>query len=353
MGKQWTLDAYRSLIAENTIEISSPELDDNCPIVTVCITTFNHRKFIEQTLHGILGQETAFPIEVVIGDDCSTDGSLELLKRFHRENPQTLRLLLAKRNLCEIVGMPRCTLLKTLWAARGRYIALCEGDDYWTDPLKLQKQVDILEQNPSCALSFCNLQVLYDDLAHEPHDAYQEAACQPSESRIGVFAHPRKRTTLADLMKGNYIHTPGVLFRNWVSDEGIPEYMAEVRIGDWPLHLSTATRGDLHYSLEVMGVYRVHQGGMWSRRSESEKLLLSLGQYPPLLRSEIFDKGCEVFWLRKVRKQLIRGLKLATTHQERWAFISHVGLPIGGWYAGRLFRRLFLRTRNDLSSAHE
>jgi glycosyltransferase involved in cell wall biosynthesis len=224
----------------------------------------------------------------------------------------------------------------------GKYIALCDGDDYWIDPLKLQKQVDVLEKDPTLSLSFCNLKVVYDDSEQVAHEAYQELAQRRAEGRVAVFAHPRERTALSDLMRGNYVHTPGVLFRNWVREEGLPDYMADVTIGDWPLHLFTATKGDLHYSRDVMGVYRVHNTGMWSRRSEFRKGLMSLGQYPPMFRSDIFGEECKRYWLRKVLKQLRRTFRFAETNGERILLVWRVGIPVlssaGQWWFRSMLR---------------
>lgn len=115
--------------------------------VSALIVTYNHEAYIAQAIEGILMQETDFPIELVIGEDCSTDRTREICLEYQRKHPELIRLLLNEKN---IGMMPN--FVQTLQACRGKYVALCEGDDYWTDPLKLQKQVDFLEENLNISL---------------------------------------------------------------------------------------------------------------------------------------------------------------------------------------------------------
>ena len=111
-------------------------------IVSVLMITYNHENFIREAIDGVLMQKTTFPIELIIGEDCSTDSTRKIVVEYAEKYPDLIRPLLPGSNL----GMMK-NFNKTMEAAKGKYIAICEGDDYWTDPLKLQKQVDILEAN--------------------------------------------------------------------------------------------------------------------------------------------------------------------------------------------------------------
>lgn len=312
------------------VRVTERSLEDGqSPLVTVRCITFNHVEFIEQAIEGFLSQRTTFPVEILIHDDASTDGTADVVRAYQSKYPHLIKTILQTENQTSkgAVGKQfarQCMVEQT----EGEYIALCDGDDHWTDPLKLQKQVSVLERDSTFSMSFCNLRVCYDDSEQKAHDAYQEASHPRADGRITVFAHPRERTSLADLMKGNYVHTPGVVFRNWIRDEGYPDYMADVTIGDWPLHLFTATKGDLHYSRDVMGVYRVHAGGMWSRRTEFRKAMLSLGQYPPLLRSPVFSDDCKRYWIRKVLKSVVTAFRFAETYGQRALLIWRIGIPV-------------------------
>jgi len=120
------------------------------PVVSVCVQTYQHVNYIKDCLDGILMQKTTFPSEILLGEDASTDGTREVCIEYAEKYPKKIRLFLHHRkNNIKINGSPtgRFNFLYNLYSARGKYIAICEGDDYWTDPYKLQKQVDFLDVN--------------------------------------------------------------------------------------------------------------------------------------------------------------------------------------------------------------
>src|SRR5690606_9560707 len=117
--------------------------------VSVWMITYNHCAYIEQALDSVLCQETDFPFEIVIGDDCSTDGTREVLLRYASSNPARIRLILHERNVGMIANQNA-----VFDACSGEFIAMLEGDDYWTDSSKLQRQVDAMRENPECHVSF-------------------------------------------------------------------------------------------------------------------------------------------------------------------------------------------------------
>ena len=270
------------LIASNTEEISSGDFV-NEPVVSVCMITYNHADFIDQALESVLQQQVDFSFGIVIGDDASTDDTLEIIKRYQSKYPDKIEILQSTKNLGG-----RINFIRTLQACRGKYIALLEGDDYWNDPLKMQKQVDFLESHPQCALCFTNVRVEYDSNTLESHLSYAENAKSAQDDYIQIIKTPEPITDINDLVKGNYIHTPGVLFKNWIKAEGLPSYMLDVSIGDWPLHMFTALQGNIHYMPDVMAVYRVHDNGLWSMKSRTQRQHMSLMQYPAMLASKVF-----------------------------------------------------------------
>ncbi|OQX73022.1 MAG: hypothetical protein B6D61_13025 [Bacteroidetes bacterium 4484_249] len=125
------------------------------PLVSVCMITYNHEPFIARTIESVLSQKTDFPFEVVIGEDFSTDGTRKICKKYQERYPQIIKLLNSDKNL----GVNQ-NLIRTLKSCKGKYIATLEGDDYWTDPLKLQKQVDLLETHSKYNLCFTNCSVV-------------------------------------------------------------------------------------------------------------------------------------------------------------------------------------------------
>ena len=119
------------------------------PLVSVCMTAYNHTPYIGRAIEGVLSQRTTFAVELVLSDDCSTDGTGAICRDYAARYPDRIRLLTGDVN----VGM-RANYRRTIEACRGRYVAMCDGDDWWCDPLKLQRQVEALEADPACGLSY-------------------------------------------------------------------------------------------------------------------------------------------------------------------------------------------------------
>ncbi len=227
--------------------------DSTAPTVSVLVMTYNHEHLIAPALDSVLMQETAFPCEILISEDCSTDGTREIVLGYRERHPDMIRLLLSERNLHsnEIVA-------RGLRAARGRYVALLDGDDYWTSPQKLQRQVDFLDAHPECALCFHNALVV------------DEAHGRPP--RRWTPDHQKEISTLDELWYGNFIATCSTMYRNGLVGELPQWYAALFPITDWPLHILHAEHGAIGYVDEVMAVYRCHSGGLYSPLAESRKL---------------------------------------------------------------------------------
>lgn len=226
------------------------------PLVSVCIITYNHVAYISQCLDSVLEQKTTFPFEVVIGEDCSTDNTRKIIETYRQKYPEKILLITSDHN----VGM-QPNAIRTLNTCRGKYIALCEGDDYWTDSFKLQKQVTVLDNHPEWSICFHNV---------ERH--YQNKTRKPTR-----FNPPTKKKiyNLEDLLKGNFIHTSSVMYRNKLFGE-FPVWYYNVAVGDWPLFILNAQYGDIGYINEIMSVYRIHEGGIHSpqtRLSNSQKMI--------------------------------------------------------------------------------
>ncbi len=124
------------------------------PLVSVMMITYNHAKYIAKAIEGIVQQKTTFPIELVIGEDCSTDGTREIVYEYRSKYPNIIRVITSDRN----VGI-KINAKRTRKACSGTYVAFCEGDDYWHHPEKLQKQVDYMASHPDCGLVYSNYNV--------------------------------------------------------------------------------------------------------------------------------------------------------------------------------------------------
>ncbi len=210
---------------------------ENNPTVSVCMITYGHEKFIEQAIHGVLMQETSFEIELVIVNDCSPDATDLLVQDILINHPKASSIKYTKQQ--QNIGMMP-NFVFALKECKGKYIALCEGDDYWTDPLKLQKQVNFLEANEEYVLCFHKVKIL--KLNGELVDDFITNVPENYETQ----------ETLARL--GNYIHTPSVVFRNVI--KVFPPEFSLSPIGDYFLYIQIVEFGKIKYLEEKMAVYR-------------------------------------------------------------------------------------------------
>ncbi|MDC1405963.1 glycosyltransferase [Akkermansiaceae bacterium] len=250
-----TSEQAEHLIAEYTKEISSPKLMGD-PLVSVCVHTYNHAEFIMEALDSALMQEANFPFEIIIGDDGSTDGASEIIDRYQREYPDKIKILRSAENLGKHTGNGRLNFIRGLRACRGKYIALLEGDDYWTDAKKLQKQVDLLEKYPEHMACFHLVEATNDTEADFPL-AYPPANLQHD-------------IRLADLLLTNCCQTCSVVFRAKLM-QPYPAWMLNVAPGDWAIFLYLTQYGTIAYIPEKMANYRVHAGGSWSQSSQNSR----------------------------------------------------------------------------------
>jgi glycosyltransferase involved in cell wall biosynthesis len=213
--------------------------------------TYNHEKLIAQALNSILTQRVNFDYEIVVGEDHSTDGTREVLKDFHQRYPQRIVPIFRDKNIGALKNMGA-----TLAVCRGTYIALLEGDDYWTDPDKLQKQVDFLDSNPAAAM--CCHRVRFLDL----------------DQKEGIEIHPSRSAgsySIEDLLKENFVPACSAVVRRDLIGT-LPGWHSELAMGDWTLFALVSSQGRIALMDEIMAVYRVHRGGIWSSRSPSSRL---------------------------------------------------------------------------------
>jgi glycosyltransferase involved in cell wall biosynthesis len=221
-------------------------LEDNRPVVSVCMITYNHEKYISNAIEGVLMQKCNFKIELIIGEDCSTDETRAICTKYVNQNQSIIKLLTSEENL----GMMP-NFLRTLSFCQGKYIALCEGDDYWTDPFKLQKQVDLLESEPLASACFhdCAIQ-------NEISGVLQKNACKANLYRRATFKTD-------DLIMDNFINTCTFLFRRKCLE--IPKEFDGFLI-DRLLFQLISLSGPICYLRDEMAIYRKHAGGISRNR---------------------------------------------------------------------------------------
>jgi len=208
------------------------------PDISVAIITYRHEKFVRQTLEGVAMQQFAGTVEIVIGDDLSPDGTRALLEEFAAGRPH-VKLLFHPRNL-GMVG----NWTSVLDACTGRYVAVCEGDDYWTDPLKLQRQFDFLESHPGFSMCWHPVNVLSEGV-ERPHP----------------YAENKEVADVHDLILAHFIPTCSLMFRNGLIPQW-PGWIFKAKALDITLEMIFATKGKAKRLPENMGVYRQHPMGI-------------------------------------------------------------------------------------------
>lgn len=231
-------------------------------MLSIFCMVYNHEPFLKQCLDGFVMQKCEFEFEIVIGEDCSTDRSREIILDYAYRYPGKFKLLLHNKN----IGAEENQRL-VLENCIGKYIALCEGDDYWTDPNKLQKQIDLLEQNHKASMVFSNCNVDINGDINEINLNY-----------------PNYFTFIKYLQLYNAIPTCTMVFRRscFTLDNKTIELLQNCPVGDFPMRFLIGDKGDFIFISESTAVYRKHDGGISNNFHHSNHYLGILRMYKEL-----------------------------------------------------------------------
>ncbi|HEX5152913.1 MAG TPA: glycosyltransferase [Parafilimonas sp.] len=221
--------------------------------VSICCITYNHAAYIKQAVESFVMQQCRFDYEIIISDDCSKDGTRKILAELKEQYSEKIKLLLNEKN---IGMMPN--FIQALKACRGKYIALCEGDDYWTDSNKLQKQVDFLEAHASYSLCFHNCTV-------------RNERVHPATESLLIKDLNKTTFETEDLLKQWFIPTASIVFRN--NGFAFPDWFYYVESGDIALLLLLSLQGAFKYLDEVMSVYCMHPLGVSTQHVRYKKAI--------------------------------------------------------------------------------
>lgn len=261
------------------------------PKVSVRMVTYNHERFIGEAIDSVLCQNVNFPYEIVIGEDCSSDNTRMIVQEYQRRHPDVIRLLLNERNMGS-----RYNTYNTRKACRGEYIAFLDGDDYWTSPDKLQKQADLLDENPQLTICCHKAQIIYEDGRSGP--VYPNQPLKPI-------------LTLEDTLPQNVMPSCSMFFRNRLF-EAMPKVFESVPIGDWPIQVCCLKKGKAGYIDEVLGVHRFHSSGIWTQGGDkSPQVRIRQTQW-----NILFYKAADIY-LESQYKDLIAGLIAAKKKELR------------------------------------
>lgn len=232
--------------------------------VSIICATYNHEKYIRKALESFVAQKTNFPFEVIVHDDASTDKTAEIIKEFENKYPSIIKPIYQKENQWSKAK----TMSKTfIWPKlKGEYVAICEGDDYWIDENKLQKQVDFLDSHLDYTICFHPVKVYWED----------------NRSKEYIYPNQKLLKELGDysyksLLKCNFIQTNSVLYR-WIFYKEPYDLMPDhILPGDWFLHLLHAKFGKIGFLPEIMAVYRRNNSGIWTEAQQTPSWFCKCG----------------------------------------------------------------------------
>ena len=260
----------------------------NCT-VSVFLLTYNQEQFIAQTLDSILIQKTNFSFKIVIGDDASVDDTSNICREYASRYPDKIDYQRLSTNL-GLMG----DFVKTASRLKGKYIAICDGDDYWLDPLKLQKQVDLLEGNDDYALVGTGVQLVLrnGDTIEKVNKSFKEVSIE-------------------ELIEDNKIIAPTALFRNYLEIQNLPNWFHKIPYGDWPLYLMTLQKyGAMACILpEITAAYRLQAGESFKMRKnlaavfENNALILDSLKGEELMNP--IDEKLIIGWRNQKFKQIL------------------------------------------------
>lgn len=277
------------------------------PLVSIHCITYNHEKYIGKAIEGFLMQKTEFEYEIIIGEDCSPDKTLEVVRAYERQHPDKIRVIHTGVN----VGMNKNSR-RVFDAATGEFVAVCEGDDYWIDPYKLQKQVDFMRKHPDCSMVFHGAEIV------NVQTGAKEGELRPYDS-----------TGLLDDSKlfyggGDTVPTASIMLRRDLFTDK-PEFYLKSPVGDHAIALLTSARGRIGYINEMMSVRTLWVPESWNTRfngqKDVEKSIRHINAMGEVLR--LYNEYTKGKYDVEIKKRILNGkIEIARLKKES-PFRSH------------------------------
>ncbi|WP_313054079.1 glycosyltransferase family 2 protein [Pseudomonas lopnurensis] len=281
------------------------------PLLSIVCLAYNHAPFIRKTLEGFLQQETDFPFEVIVHDDASTDATAAIIADYAARYPAIIKPIYQTQNQYSL-GVPFSTRLFARSA--GKYIAYCEGDDYWTDPRKLQLQVDFLERHRDYVMTY--------------HDAFMFNS-QGIIQTLQLTGKYRKDATALELMQGRPVSTLTVCFRNLIQE--LPPELLGVEVLDicWWSLLGAYGKGKFMEEISP-AAYRIHEGGIFSMRSSKQRIQMAMHAHYSLARyyNRIGNRALYEYFLIQVFGECLSLVSPLSKLQALSSIAQNIGLNL-------------------------
>lgn len=211
------------------------------PLVSICCITYNHEKYIADAIESFLMQETSFPFEIIIHDDASTDNTAKIIKEYEKQYPEIIKPIYQTENQYSKGNSPSNDFVVPI--VKGKYIAMCEGDDYWIDSKKLKKQVNFLENNERYIMCFHAVKIVDTDRKFVGRHK-------------GLYGKGSKETSIKEIVKGGILHVSSILIKSNFYKKTRPAWIKNARHGDYAIALYISAEGKAFYMDEVMSAYR-------------------------------------------------------------------------------------------------
>lgn len=234
-------------------------MDEEIMVAIQCIT-YNHRPYIQQCLDGFIMQQTNFRFVAIVHDDASTDGTTDVVREYAQKYPDIIYPIIQKENqYSKDLNIIRIALDREM---KGKYIASCEGDDYWTDPFKLQKQVDFLESHPDYSMCFHQASRHFQNSSKpdEPYSIIEDK----DYTGLEMFDRRHRPPTASIVMKKSVIDSS--VYKDFIKHN--------LSFGDLPIFFSCAHCGKVRGMTDIMSVYRMHEGGITQVLKHDDKKYL-------------------------------------------------------------------------------
>ncbi|WP_281863136.1 glycosyltransferase family 2 protein [Planomicrobium okeanokoites] len=222
-------------------------------LVSIHCLTYNHEKYISEAIESFLMQKTNFEFEILIHDDASTDKTAEIVRQYEKKYPNLIKPIYQKENqYSKGISVSRNNIDR----AKGKYFAFCEGDDYWTDPLKLQKQVDYMEQHSECSLCV--------------HAGKQVSASQKKVLLKNRPSNGNRTFSIEEVILGGgglFLTNSMLCLTKYMKNN--PDFIAKAPVGDYPMVINLSLLGTVYFIDEYMSDYRIGDNNSWTARNLS------------------------------------------------------------------------------------
>lgn len=249
-------------VKEDECDIEAKFINKDDIIVSICCITYNQEKYIRKALDSFINQKTNFKYEVIVHDDASTDNTAKIIKQYEEKYPNIIRGVYEKENQ---YSLGKWCLIKTCKEARGKYIAICEGDDFWIDENKLQRQVNYLETHPGCTLCFHNATIL------DMNSNTMVNKFIPQNNDVKKYLKSDNIYNVGELELLGFIPTASFMFRTESLDK-LPNWFENCFVQDWPLKLVMTSFGYAYFIDRTMSAYRKNaEGSVTNANEKTEK----------------------------------------------------------------------------------